>query len=300
MVSGASLIISIYNQARELELILLRLIEQSVQGFEVILADDGSTAETAALVAEYRRRCPFPIKHCWQEHRGYRLAVILNKASLLAETDYLIYLNGDCLPHRRYVEGHLRLRRADRVLNGRRGVMVQPALAKRLTPVCVAGRGFDRWAHLLWWSLRGDARSVERGIRIGNPLLRRLLVRDHDNLIGADFSLFKEAMFRVNGFDETMADLGGSDRELGHRLKLLGLRLVNTRHLTITYHLEHPRPARAHPQGDMALLLAQNRNPVCRQGIRVLASGSEIGALLKARLAAAVASAAPVGGPGRM
>ncbi len=283
----ASLILSIYNQLRELEFILLRLLQQSVQGFEVIVADDGSTEDVQALIADYRRRCPFRVKHCWHDHQGYRLPVILNKATHLAESEYLIYLNGDCLPHRRYVEGHLLFRRPDRVLCGRRGVMLQPSVAKALTPALVARPDFDRFIRLLWWRLRGDARAVERRVRIASPLLRRLFIRDHDNLVGADFSLFKGAMWQVNGFDESMAGLGGSDRELGHRLTLLGLRLVNTRHLTITYHLEHARhPSRVHPQADMAALLSQSRIPFCREGLLKLDSGSEIGALLRARVSA--------------
>ena len=281
----ASLILSTYNQARELEFVLLRLLQQSVQGFEVVIADDGSTDETQALVDEYRRRCPFPIKHCRHEHRGYRLPVILNKATLLAEADYLIYLNGDCLPHRRYVEGHLSFRRPDRVLNGRVGVRIQPHLAKVLTPSLVARPDLDSLIRMLWWQLRGDIRSFERRIRIANPFLRRLFVREYDNLIGRDFSLFREAMFRVNGFDETMAGLGGSDRELGWRLQLLGLKIVNTRHVTITYHLEHPpNPERLRLQGELQALLAESRIPFCRDGLRKLDSGSEIGTLLKERL----------------
>lgn len=281
----ASLIISTYNQARELEFVLLRLLQQSVQGFEVVIADDGSTDETQALVDEYRRRCPFPIKYCRHEHRGYRLPVILNKATLLAEADYLIYLNGDCLPHRRYVEGHLSFRRPDRVLNGRRGVMIQPHLGKVLTPSLVARPDFDGLISFLCWHLRGDIRSFERRIRIANPFLRRLFIRDHDGLVGCDFSLFREAMFRVNGFDETMVGLGSSDRELGHRLKLLGLKIVNTRHLTITYHLDHPsNPERVYVKNELMALLAQSRIPFCRDGLRKLDSGSEIGTLLKERL----------------
>ena len=294
----ASLIISIYNQPRELEFTLLRLLQQTARDFEVIVADDGSTAEVGELVAEYRRRCPFPIGYYWHEHQGYRLPVILNKSTLLAQTDYLIYLNGDCLPHRRYVEEHLRFRRADRVLNGRRGVKIQPSLAKALTPAFVARPDFDRAIRFLWWYLRGDVRAVERRLRISSPLLRRLFIRDHDNLIGADFSLFKRAMLEVNGFDETMAGLGGSDRELGHRLTLLGLRLVNTRHLTITYHLEHPRPPwRINAQGDMFELLSQSRIPFCRHGVVELSGGSEIGALLRERFPGAADSSSPSSAP---
>jgi len=280
----ASLIISTYNQPRELEFVLLRLLHQSVQGFEVIIADDGSTTETQVVIEKYRRRCPFPIRHCWHEHHGYRLPVILNRATLLAEAQYLIYLNGDCLPHRRYVEGHLLFRQPDRVLGGRRGVMIQPWLAGALTPGMVARQDFDHWIRMLYWQLRGDLRSFERRIRIVHPVLRRLFIGNPDNLVGADFSLFREAMFQVNGFDETMAGLGGSDRELGHRLKLLGLRLVNSRHLTITYHLEHPRnPERIHFQNEMKALLAQSCITFCRQGLQRLDSGSEIGTLLRDR-----------------
>ncbi|MFB3818244.1 MAG: glycosyltransferase [Candidatus Methylomirabilales bacterium] len=286
MAATASLIVSVYNQPRELELVLLRLLQQTARDFEVVVADDGSTPETAELVADWRRRAPFPVQHCWQEHRGYRLPVILNKASLAARGDYLIFLNGDCLPHRRYVESHLRFARPDAVLNGRRGVMVEPALGRRLSPRLVGSRHFDAWPRLLWWWLRRELRGVERAVRFESRLLRRL-VPDHENLIGADFSLHRRAMFEANGFDETMADLGGSDRELGHRLQLLGLRLVNTRNLTVTYHLEHPRhPARPHPQGELKRLLAENRVPVCRHGLRELRFGSEIGTALKRWLAA--------------
>ncbi|HHT9154071.1 MAG TPA: glycosyltransferase [Candidatus Hypogeohydataceae bacterium YC40] len=103
-----SVILSTYNRARYLELSLLGYMRQTHKDFEVIIADDGSTDETQDLIERYQKLASFPIKHVWQENKGWRKEKILNKAVKLASYDYLIFSDGDCIPKGDFIEAHVK------------------------------------------------------------------------------------------------------------------------------------------------------------------------------------------------
>ena len=63
-----------------------------------MIADDGSKPDTAAVIEEQAARLPFPIRHVWQEYKGFRKARACNRAVLNSEADYLIFSDGDCIP----------------------------------------------------------------------------------------------------------------------------------------------------------------------------------------------------------
>src|SRR3990167_1748011 len=62
-----SVILSTYNRAKYLELSLLGYMRQTHKDFEVVIADDGSTDGTKALIERYQKLASFPIRHAWQE-----------------------------------------------------------------------------------------------------------------------------------------------------------------------------------------------------------------------------------------
>ena len=102
----ASIIVSTYNRPDALELVLLRLDEQTIDAFEVVVADDGSTAETAEVIERLKGRVRYVLKHVWQEDSGFRAARARNVAVLQSKGDYLLFLDGDCLPLPDFVETH--------------------------------------------------------------------------------------------------------------------------------------------------------------------------------------------------
>src|SRR5690606_19122848 len=60
-----AVVVTTYNQPAMLAAVLEALLAQTDPDFEVIVADDGSTADTAAVVEDVARRAPFPVRHVW-------------------------------------------------------------------------------------------------------------------------------------------------------------------------------------------------------------------------------------------
>jgi len=86
-----SVVITTYNKPHFLRLTLEWYLRQSVQEFELVVADDGSGPETAEVVKEYQSRAHFPIVHAWQEDKGFRVAATKNLSVRHSTGDYLIF-----------------------------------------------------------------------------------------------------------------------------------------------------------------------------------------------------------------
>ena len=64
--------------------------------------------------------------------------------------------------------------------------------------------------------------------------------RKKREILGCNFSLFKEDIFKVNGFDERYVNPSlGEDSDLQFRLELLGIKIQSINHAAIQYHLYH-------------------------------------------------------------
>jgi GT2 family glycosyltransferase len=114
----ASIIIYTFNQADWLERCLWAYAQQDRLEFELVIADDGSDEGTTRRIDRLRPELPYVAKHVWQADRGGRRSRILNRAILLAVSDYLIFSQGDCVPRPGFVAQHLQLREAGRFLGG--------------------------------------------------------------------------------------------------------------------------------------------------------------------------------------
>jgi len=76
--------------------------------------------------------------------------------------------------------------------------------AKALTLEKVSSGRFERIGFAeLADGLKGNALRLEDGIRIGNKFLRSLSFRKSDTILGSNFSLYKEDLVKINGFDES-------------------------------------------------------------------------------------------------
>jgi len=90
-----SVIITIYNRPDALAAVLEGFRNQSKTDFEVVIADDGSTQDTADLIGHLAGRMPFPVRHVWQEDKGFRAAAARNRAIATSSGDYVIFVDGD-------------------------------------------------------------------------------------------------------------------------------------------------------------------------------------------------------------
>jgi len=263
-----SLVIAVYNKAENLRLVLTALERQSFPDFEVLIADDGSGPEIRQIVGSVRTRSSFPITHLWHEDLGWRKNTMLNNAIRSATTDYLVFIDGDCLPSRHFLLDHWNERKSGRVLLGRR-VETSERWSKELTVDVVRSGEFERFGwNELTEMLRGKSLRVEDGVRIRSAILRTLLLRSTRGMLGANFSAWKRDLVAINGFDELYDGPGcGEDSDIQYRLSLIGVRGKSLRNLAIEYHIWHTRTPVSDACWDRFEAIKKTGEPRCTHGL---------------------------------
>lgn len=270
-----SVILSTYNQPAALEKTLWGYSVQTHRDFEVVIADDGSTDETARMLERLRSETGLEIRHVWHPDDGFRKSEILNRAIVASATDYLILSDGDCIPRSDFVAVHVENATRGRFLSG--GYLKLPgAVSERVTREAItSGRAFR-----LNWLVAQGWRPGRRALRLPTPTAGALLDRitpTRPTWNGHNASTWRDALLSVNGFDMEMG-YGGQDRALGERLENLGLRGVQIRFRAPCLHLHHDRPyvdpvvVRANRR--LRETIRRERRVRAKQGIAELNSGS--------------------------
>jgi glycosyltransferase involved in cell wall biosynthesis len=238
---GLSLIISFYNKSGILKLILSSLEIQTLKGFEVIIADDGSSEDVRAEVEQIIESSPLNIRHTWHEDRGWRKNIILNKAITESSSDYLVFIDGDCILHPRCLEEHFQHKSKGWIIAGRR-VNLPPGFSASLTPREVSNGKL--WGYglpgLIWSSRKHKEIHIENAFYIRSHYLRSRINRKDKGVLGSHFSLYKKDIMEVNGFDERFLHPAvGEDTDLELRLRRNGMKVKTLKHIAIQYHLYH-------------------------------------------------------------
>jgi len=236
----ASLIISTYNQPKWLEKVLWSYENQIEKDFEIIIADDGSTNETKAVIQQFVDNTSLKIKHFWHEDNGFQKTVILNKAIKEATSDYLIFTDGDCIARNDFVSTHLKLRKENYALSGGT-IRLTEQVSKDIdedeikTNIC-----FNKD----WLLAKGQPKSFKLNKLTKSDFKASFLntfTPTKATFDGGNVSAWKSNVLAVNGFDERM-QYGGEDRELGERMMNNGVKFLQVRYSVITLHLFHKRP----------------------------------------------------------
>lgn len=224
-----SYLVSTYEQPAALAKVLRGLSLQTRLPDEVFITDDGSGEETRAVIEQFRRSFKAPVHHLWHEHNGFRKVILLNKAVAAAKGDYLVFSDGDCVPHPKYIADHARLAERGYWVQGRRCYVGQPYVLEfepgKTSP----------WAWLLSRRITGAGKAV----RLPAPVVFRN--REQRGIIGCNMAFWRDDVLAVNGFDETYLGRGiGPDSDLGTRVYNLGRQRKFVYGHAIVYHLEHP------------------------------------------------------------
>jgi glycosyltransferase involved in cell wall biosynthesis len=230
-----SLIIACYNHAVYLEKVFYSLLNQKFSDFEVVIADDGSGPEIGKLVEDFSGRFNFPIQHIWHEDHGFRKTIIVNSAVRQSKSDYLIFIDGDCILHHKFILRHYLRRSPGIVLSGRR-IMLNEERCKSITIEMVKNRAIE---NLSFWSKNCSLKELKRGLYL--PFIFHFI-----NFIGKDywafgsnFSIHKSDFTSVNGYDESIIGRGLEDINLSQRFKLKGYKTWRLTNEAIQYHLFH-------------------------------------------------------------
>lgn len=261
-----SVIVPTYNSPRELDLVLCGLSRQTSVPDEVIVADDGSTDQTWAVIDSWRGAMKTRLAHVWHADLGYRKARIVNEAVRRASGDYLLFIDGDSIPHRHWVADHIKAGGGRRVLCGRR-VKLGPSLSAEITREQVlAGTLESLTGPLLKSFLRGETKRYMLGVRLPAPLARCFHPRPR-KLMGVNFSLPRDVYEEVNGYDEEWKVYGHEDRDLELRLLRAGISFYPLLNRAVVYHLYHPfRPISQETRDLIARQEASDRTR-CRWGL---------------------------------
>lgn len=236
----ASVIIAFYNNLDVLSVVLRALEGQTEKNFEVIIADDGSKAEVVERLKQVIQASPLSIQHVWHEDAGFRKNRCLNHSVKASRSDYLIFIDGDCVPQRHFVEDHLSEAKLNRCVNGRRADL-SPRCSKLLVESNTPERFVEQhFMTMVVDGLRGKGKNVEKGYRISNDWLRNKLQKQGKGLVGCNFSLHKQDLLRINGFDMRYEAAGtGEDSDVDYRLQLIDVEIHSCFYKATQVHIYH-------------------------------------------------------------
>lgn len=265
-----SVIVSTYNRPDALDAVLRSLARQRDKQFEVLVADDGSRPDTAAVVQQWQGRIGRRVRHVWHPDDGFRLAEIRNRAILAADGDYCVFLDGDCLARGDFVAAHRALAAPGWFVTGNR-VLLSRALTERVLREKLTA---ESWTMAQWLASR-----LGRGINRLAPLvslplgpLRKARPRAWRGARGANIAMWRSDLLAVDGFDSFFAGWGREDSDLFVRLIRAGVHRKDGRYSTGVLHLWHPDADRARLSANEARLdeiLASDRI-VARKGLSAL------------------------------
>lgn len=271
----ASVIVPTYNQSELLAQTLAHLARQNLPArqFEVVVADDGSSDDTAAVVRAFTER--LPVKYFFQEDLGFRVAAARNGGARLASAPLLVFLDTGSMVGPDFIAGHLAAHRGaspsravlglsygynpeapiEGIDEALRSASPEELVARRkedpefqdLRQPDFAACGFDLGARAVPWML----------FWTGNV-----------SVAAADF-------WRIGGFDEDFQGWGGEDIELGFRLHRAGVRLAPEAGIWAVV-APHDRDTSANDaalEANMTRFLVKHPEPIVEIGWGVVAQG---------------------------
>jgi glycosyltransferase involved in cell wall biosynthesis len=256
-----ALVINTSNQPEYLARVLAAVSHQADVPEEVLLADDGSGEETRQVFARWQKNSTARAFHAWQEHQGFRRSRILNLAIAAARADYLVFLDGDTVPHPAFIADHRRLARLNTFVQGHRALIGQRAARAFGTNAFHA----DRRAALLAFDISG----LKHAFRWPKPQDR--VRSDLKGVRGCNLAIWRADLEQVNGYNEAFEGWGREDSELAVRLLNSEVTRRDVRGWALCYHLWHPPASRSQlAANDDLLERAQRENARrCEKGLNL-------------------------------
>lgn len=278
--NSISIVISVYKNINTLAIILEEIMNQSLNVDEVIISEDGNSKEMKDFVSSLKYK---NVIHLTSEDEGWRKNRALNKAIINSTSEYLIFIDGDVVPHKNFVEGHVSCAKKRRVCAGKRvelgQVFSQKIINKELSVNDISANYF------IWIKkLHNDGiRHYEDGIYVKpNSLIYRYILskKNISYLIGCNFSCYKEDIISINGFDEDYKHPAiGEDVDINWRFRASGIEVVSCRNIANVFHLWHKKGFGSN-EGKINNVILENtisnNQYICLNGIKKLKKGDVV------------------------
>ncbi len=241
-----SVIVTTYNRPDALVKVLEGLNGQTLLPDDVIVADDGSSDDTAEKIDHFKTGAPYELKHVWHKDKGFRAAKIRNKAVKSSSGEYIIFLDGDCVPDKHFVADHLELSQKGLFFQGKRILIGEnncdcfshTDINSRLKKfILLVSRRPGNWHHIL------------RIVFFPSFVSKKL-----DGVRSCNMGIFRNDLYAVNGFNEDFSGWGREDSELVVRLYNYGLKRKTHPFRAVCYHLWHKENDRSNLEKNDLLL----------------------------------------------
>lgn len=237
-----ALLISTYNTRPVLRCTLETVLRQSVMPDEVIIADDGSTDGTDELVKDFGRRFSGKVSHIWQPNKGFRKSMILNKAIVQSDADYIITIDNDVLLHPKFICDHVRAAKRGCFVVGRRSYVAQHVADEIIRDYSMNVPGL--------FSKDLDRPRCSLRIPLFTPFCYNCHQGTTKQIMGSNMAFWKSDFMAVNGFEEEFEGWGSEDLEFVVRLMNAGVVRRSLQYGAVQWHLNHP--LRCRPDSEQA------------------------------------------------
>lgn len=229
---NCALIISVYKDVAALEVVLKSILSQTWKEFDVVISQDGDSKCFDELISKYSHQ--LSIIHFQQEDNGFLKNQLLNKVLRTIEAEKLIFIDGDCFLHRRFMEQYNSSIVPGRICMGRR-----VDLDADTSQMIKSGKkSYPSFIQMI----KNKTTRIEEALYL--PWLKQSFLKT-PKCLGCNMGWSKVDLQYLNGFDEDYRYPGyGEDSDIEFRGKRAGLAVFSMRFKAIQFHLYHTRPNR--------------------------------------------------------
>jgi hypothetical protein len=155
---------------------------------------------------------------------------------MTAKADYIVFIDGDCILHGKFLESHWRLKKEKVILSGRR-VRLGEKITGTITCEDISSGKIE---NPFFWVRNCRTKDIKHGLYI--PLfsnLENLVKIKMWRILGSNFSIHRSDYLSINGYDERIIGRGMEDSNLNERALLKGLKIRSIVREAVQYHLFH-------------------------------------------------------------
>jgi GT2 family glycosyltransferase len=168
----------------------------------------------------------------------------MNNAIKASTHEYLIFIDGDCVPYKNFIQAHIENAQKGIVLCGKR-FELGPKFTDKVKRHELNLSDIEK--NFFWYlpaMIRDNARHPEDGLYFkSHNLISNIIHKRHvRHIIGCNWSCYKEDFLKINGFDETYRlPSEGEDVDPSWRFRGMGIELKSCRNNANIIHLYHPK-----------------------------------------------------------
>ena len=221
------------------------------------MADDGSRVEEQSVVLKSPVARNLHLIHVWHPDVGFTASRIRNRGVAVSRGDYIIFLDGDCVPEVDFVARHRLLAHHGHFVNGSR-VLLSLDLTNRVLAGVESILGRSDWYWLLW-RLQGHASKLTGLLRLPDWAMRIDRTFSWKGIRSCNLGVWRSDFERVDGFDESFVGWGHEDADLVLRLHNSGVARKNGFCATEVFHLWHQEAARLQESQNAKRVLERSR-----------------------------------------